>query len=107
MNADRSEPRASAHTAVTAFIDTLRRRLKAVPADTPLPEAPESHVRQVRLDEDLVARFAQAATAVGLEVHAASPANWMDVVGDILIRVGREASEAHLARIFRAARASG
>ena len=29
------------------------------------------------------------------------------VVGDILIRVGREVSEAHLARIFRAARASG
>jgi transposase len=29
------------------------------------------------------------------------------LVGDILIRVGREVSEAHLARIFRAARASG
>lgn len=29
------------------------------------------------------------------------------VVGDILIRVGREVSEPHLARIFRAARASG
>ena len=28
-------------------------------------------------------------------------------VGHILIRVGREVSEAHLARIFRAARASG
>jgi L-lactate dehydrogenase complex protein LldG len=70
----------------TAFIEALRRRLGAFPAETPLPEELEPHVRQVPLDEDLAATFTQAAASVGLQVHPASPADWMEVVGDILHR---------------------
>jgi transposase len=45
---------------------------------------------------------------VGEEPKKAPDGDIVEVlVGDILIRVGREVSEAHLARIFRAARASG
>jgi L-lactate dehydrogenase complex protein LldG len=84
MNADQNQRQTSVRAAMTAFIEALRRRLEAVRRETPLPEELEPHVRQTPSDEDLAVRFMQAATSVGLEVHAASPANWMNVVSDIL-----------------------
>ncbi len=84
MNADRSEPRASARAAMAAFIDALRRRLRDFESRASLPQELEQTVRQVVASDDLPTRFTQAATSVGLEVHPASPTDWMDLIGDIL-----------------------
>ena len=93
MNADRSEPRNSrartpelppARAAVTAFIDALRQRLRDFESRASLPQELEQAVRQVVAGDDLPTRFTQAATSVGLQVHPASPVDWMSVVGDIL-----------------------
>jgi len=93
MNADGSEPRNSraqtpelppARAAVTAFIDALRRRLRDFESRVSLPQELEQTVRQVVASDDLPTRFTQAATSAGLQVHPASPMDWMNVIGGIL-----------------------
>ena len=80
MNVDRDEPRASARAALTPLAEALRARLHDSPSRTPLPDELEQDVRQVRADENLQARFTQAATDAGFVVHATSAANWMSAV---------------------------
>ncbi|HUU98606.1 MAG TPA: lactate utilization protein C [Phycisphaerae bacterium] len=93
MNADQNQPRDSrartpelppARAAMTAFIDALRQRLRDFESRASLPQELEQTVRQVVADDDLPTRFTRAATSVGLEVHAGSPTDWMDVIADIL-----------------------
>ncbi len=93
MNADQNQPWNSrawrselppGRAAVTAFIDALRRRLRDFESRASLPQELEQAVRQVIAGDDLPARFTQAAASVGLQVHPASPVDWMSVIGDIL-----------------------
>ncbi len=53
-------------------------------AGTSLPEEPERTARAVAHDEDLPALFTWAAVAVGMRVHRATLADWLDAVGRLL-----------------------
>jgi transposase len=57
--------------------------------------------------EDIIATPAFVPLDVDDGARMESPADIIEVaIGDVLIRVGRDASEAHLAMIFRAVRAA-
>lgn len=71
-------------SAVRAFVDALKQRAREVPAETALPEQLEVVSRQVERDDDLAARFTQMATSIGANVHLATTADWLDVVGGLL-----------------------
>jgi L-lactate utilization protein LutC len=71
-------------SAVGAFIDALKQRLRGMPAETAPPEQLEAVVRRVGRDDDLAARFTQAATSIGVGVHSATAGDWLDVVAGLL-----------------------
>jgi L-lactate dehydrogenase complex protein LldG len=75
---------AARRAALTRALDSHKRRLRGVPTATPLPDDPETVAREVARDEDVVARFARAATAAGASVHAATRTDWLDVVSGLL-----------------------
>jgi L-lactate dehydrogenase complex protein LldG len=84
MNADRSEPRASARAALAPLISALHQRLQGLSPRTVLPDDLETHVRHVQRDDGLPAKFSQAAVSVGVAVHPASLRDWLHVVREIL-----------------------
>jgi L-lactate dehydrogenase complex protein LldG len=84
MSADPNDPRAAVDAGVTALIEALRRRLGNGPIKTSLPGNLDEHVRQLSPEENLPAKFSEAATGVGLHVHPASASAWMDVICDVL-----------------------
>lgn len=71
-------------SAVSAFVDALRQRMREITTETGLPEQLEAVSRQVERDGDLVARFTQAATSVGVNVHRATAGDWLDVVAGLV-----------------------
>lgn len=70
--------------AVDAFVNSLKRRRHDAPAKTMLPEDIEIVTRLVERDEDPAALFTQTATTVGVNVHSATTADWLDVVAKLL-----------------------
>jgi L-lactate dehydrogenase complex protein LldG len=70
--------------AVARLVDALHRRPMGTHAGTVLPEDLEGTVRQVERDADLTACFREAATALGMHVHSATAADWIDVVVALL-----------------------
>jgi L-lactate dehydrogenase complex protein LldG len=80
-------------SAIARFIDVLKARVPGADAPTALPEQLDAVVRQVErnatagaslADEHLTARFTQAATSIGAQVHSATITNWLDVVVGVL-----------------------
>ena len=72
------------HSAVAGFIDSLKKRSRATSSPTALPAGIDTVARQVAQDEDLEKRFTATAQAVGMSVHPANMANWLDVVSSLL-----------------------
>lgn len=73
-----------ANTAVDDFIAALRQRVAGLQRSTELPEELGASIRQVAAAADLPGRFTQAATEAGCQVHAATSADWTDVVRRVL-----------------------
>ncbi len=71
-------------SALSAFVDALKSRLREAPVETGLPEQLEVVSRQVERDEDLVARFTQTAASIGADVHRATTVDWLDVLSRLL-----------------------
>jgi L-lactate dehydrogenase complex protein LldG len=93
MNAERpatttAQATGDGDAGLTGFLRELRSAVPADAACTALPEIGDV-VRQVApppnsSTQDLVERFAAAATAVGMQVHRTSPSQWIDGVREVL-----------------------
>lgn len=70
--------------AVARVFERLKRCQRSAPVGAALPDDPERVAREVSDDEDLPARFTRAATKVGMTVHAATPADWLDLTAGLL-----------------------
>ncbi len=75
--------RADEALTLSDFLRQLRQRMPSPPEPTPLPTEPATTLSEVSAADDLPARFASEAEAIGCHVHRVTDANWAETIREI------------------------